>query len=56
MQFGGQDSCIASERCSPFMFSLHWHLLSYLVCSHACHVRSPANNAVVPSADSGLEK
>jgi hypothetical protein len=31
-------------------------LLSYLVCSHACHVSSPANNAVVPSADSGLEK
>ncbi len=30
--------------------------VSYLVCSHACHVKSPANNAVVPSADRGREK
>jgi hypothetical protein len=34
----------------------HQKLLIYLVCSHACHAKSPANNAAVPSADSGLEK
>jgi hypothetical protein len=46
----------ASERPSPFMFSPYSRLLSYTGCSHACHVRSPANNAAVPSVDSGLEK
>ena len=31
-------------------------IVSYLTCSHICQEGSTANNAVVPSADSGLEK
>jgi hypothetical protein len=56
MELSSQAFGAAAEYGCGLQFSQSRHLLSYLVCSHACHVKSPANNAAVPPADSGREK